>query len=90
MAESVRVELPEGHKKRLIKAAQQDRDISNMRFEEAKLDVTPGRGLELTKRYRFQHVPYNRVYYWRSSTDPEDKDHNDEMLAEIALIEENL
>jgi hypothetical protein len=87
MAESVKVEMPSGHKERLIKIAQEDRDIYNMKLEDAKIDISPGNGLELTKRYRFLHVPYNRVYYWKSS---KDKDHNDEMLAEIALIEENL
>jgi hypothetical protein len=87
MAESVKVEMPAGHKERLIKIAQEDRAIHNMRLEDAKIDISPGNGLELTKRYRFLHVPYNRVYYWKSS---KDKDQNDEMLAEIALIEENL
>jgi hypothetical protein len=86
----VKVEMPPGHRERLIKIAQQDCDINKMRFEEAKIDVIPGRGLEVTKRYKFQHVPYNRVYCWRSSNDPNDRDFNDEMLAEIALIEENL
>jgi hypothetical protein len=84
------VEIPEAHKKRLIKIASYDRDISKMHLEESKIDIIPGQGLELTKRYRFQHVPYNRVYHWKSSTDPQEKDNNDEMLAEIALIEENL
>jgi hypothetical protein len=90
MAESVKVEMPSGHKERLIKIAQEDRDIHNMKLEDAKIDISPGKGLELTKRYRFMHVPYNRIYYWKSSTNPQDKDQNDEMLAEIALIEENL
>ena len=89
-ADSIRVEMPEGHRKRLIKIAQQDRDMHNMRFEEAKVDIIPGKGLELTKRYKFLHYPYYREYFWRSSTAPEDKDLNDEMLAEIALIDENL
>ena len=88
--EAVKVEMPLEHKKRLIKIAQDDCYIHNMKFEDAQLDVTPGKGLELTKRYRFQHVPYNRIYHWTSSTDPKDKEYNDEMLAEIALIEENL
>ena len=90
MAESVKVEMPEAHKRRLIRIAQEDSFLHNMKFEDAQLEVTPGKGLELTKRYRFLHVPYNRVYHWQSSTDPKDKEYNDEMLAEIALIEENL
>ena len=79
--------MPEDHRKRLIKIAQEDRDFHNMKLEKAEFDVTPDRGLELTKRYRFLHLPYTRDFYWKSS---KDKDHNDEMLAEIALIEENL
>ena len=90
MVESVKVEMPLGHKERLVKIASYDRDYGQMRLEESKIDIIPGRGLELTKRYKFQHVPYYRVFYWRSSRKPEDKDLNDEMLAEIALIEEHL
>jgi hypothetical protein len=87
MVGSVKVEMPAGHRERLVRIARQDLDIHDMKFEDAKVDITPDKGIELTKRYRCLHVPYNRVYYWRSS---KDKDHNDEMLAEIALIEENL
>ena len=87
MVGSVKVEMPPGHRERLIKIAKADRDFHNMKLEKAEFDITPDRGLELTKRYRFLHLPYTREYYWKSS---KDKDHNDEMLAEIALIEENL